>query len=159
MGLAYRQLSLDERRLVFRMVDARRPLAEIARTLGRHRSTIHREIRRNSVPIERVRRRYRYQEHAAFDGYFPVTAHDLVRRRRSRLEKMQALQALRLAVIAQLRLGWSPQQIAGRLKLAAGEERVSHETIYQYVYSPEGRQAQLHACDAGPPPAPTAFRA
>jgi transposase, IS30 family len=49
MGLAYGQLSLVERRRVFRMVDARLPVAEIACLLGRHRSTIYREIRRNRV--------------------------------------------------------------------------------------------------------------
>ena len=69
MGLAYRQLGLEERRRIFRMVDGRRPAVEIAATLGRHRSTVDREIRRNRVQLDRALRRYRYHEHAYFEGY------------------------------------------------------------------------------------------
>ena len=47
MPRAYRQLDLAERRTIFRLLDAKTPVAVIARKLGRHRSTIHREIRRN----------------------------------------------------------------------------------------------------------------
>lgn len=48
MVACYTQLSLAERRALYRLLDARCPVAEIARQLGRHRSTIHREIKRNS---------------------------------------------------------------------------------------------------------------
>ena len=41
------------------------------------------------------------------------------------------------------RAGWSPQQIAGRLRLECGRPRVCHETIYRYVYSPEGQAQEL----------------
>ena len=47
MPRAYRQLDLAERRTIFRLLDAKTPVAVIARKLGRHRSTIHREIHRN----------------------------------------------------------------------------------------------------------------
>ena len=67
--------------------------------------------------------------------------------------------ALRKPVVATLRAGWSPQQIAGRLKLepcAVGT--VSHETIYQFVYGPEGSGGSARAAvrDAGDGPAPAA---
>ncbi|MCZ0964229.1 IS30 family transposase [Paracoccus sp. EF6] len=40
--------------------------------------------------------------------------------------------------------GWSPEQIAGRLRIEPGApHRLCHETIYQYVYSAEGQSAQL----------------
>ncbi len=39
MARTYRQLDLDARRTLFRLVEARRPAAEIAARLGRHRST------------------------------------------------------------------------------------------------------------------------
>jgi IS30 family transposase len=146
MGLAYRQLGLDERRRIFRMVDARRSVAEIAAALGRHRSTVYREIRRNRVELDRALRRCRYHEHAYFEGYYPLTAQDLMQRRRRRQRKLVASRALREHVVAKLRLGWSPQRIAGRLRRAAGGETVSHETIYQFVYGPEGRAARLYGC-------------
>jgi IS30 family transposase len=40
-------LGLDERRSLFRLREARVPVAEIASRLGRHRSTIYRELARN----------------------------------------------------------------------------------------------------------------
>ena len=44
-----------------------------------------------------------------------------------------------------LRDGWSPEQIAGRLKRDNnGQTVICHETIYNYVYSHEGRSKQLH---------------
>jgi len=40
MPRTYGRLDLDERRTLFRLVEARRPVGEIAARLGRHRSTI-----------------------------------------------------------------------------------------------------------------------
>jgi IS30 family transposase len=37
---------------------------------------------------------------------------------------------LRQHVIAQLKVGWSPEQIAGRSQLDGQSLRVNHETIY-----------------------------
>uniref|UniRef100_UPI003570CBFA IS30 family transposase n=1 Tax=Palleronia aestuarii TaxID=568105 RepID=UPI003570CBFA len=42
-----------------------------------------------------------------------------------------------------LKIGWTPEQIAGRLGYGGHPERVSHETIYAYVYSPEGQSESL----------------
>jgi IS30 family transposase len=138
----YRQLSLDERRRLFRLVDARVPIAKIATSLGRHRSTIYREIRRNRIQLEPWLRRYRFHEHAYFEGYFPVTAQDLAYERRQRLARLCCNMDLRDYVVSKLKACWSPQQIAGRLRLE--EEKLCHETIYRYIYSPEGRAACLY---------------
>jgi len=40
-------------------------------------------------------------------------------------------------------MGWSPEQIAGRMELEEVEHRVSAESIYRHVYSPAGRHAGL----------------
>ena len=40
-------------------------------------------------------------------------------------------------------MGWSPEQIAGRMKLEKGDQAVSAESIYRFVYNPEGRRARL----------------
>jgi transposase, IS30 family len=135
MARTYRQLDLDQRRTLFRLVEADRPVGEIAERLGRHPSTIYRELGRN---------RFRDGDRG-FCGYFPLTAQDLSRRRRQRRRKLAADDALREHVVGRLKDGWSPQQIAGRLRRDAdGGASVCHETIYRHVYGPEGREDGLH---------------
>ena len=47
-------------------------------------------------------------------------------------------------VIDKLRCGWSPEQIAGRLKKHNhGVTVISYETIYRYIYSPKGKKDNL----------------
>src|SRR4051794_5912950 len=103
--------------------------------LGRHPSTIYRELGRN---------RFRDGDRG-FCGYFPLNAQDLARRRRQRRRKLAADEGLRAHVTERLKAGWSPQQIAGRLKQEAGSrESVCHETIYRHVYGPEGQRDGLY---------------
>ena len=135
MARTYRQLDLDQRRTLFRLVEARRPVGEIAARLGRHPSTIYRELDRN---------RFRDGDRG-FCGYFPLTAQDLTDRRRRRRRKLAADDTLRAQVVERLAAGWSPQQIAGRLKREPTDgASVCHETIYRHVYGPEGREGGLY---------------
>ncbi len=46
-------------------------------------------------------------------------------------------------MIDRLQTGWSPEQIAGRLKFEGHATTVSHETIYAYVYSADGQSQAL----------------
>jgi IS30 family transposase len=48
MGQCYQQLTLEERRAVFHLRAAKTPVQAIADQLGRHRSTIYRELARNT---------------------------------------------------------------------------------------------------------------
>ena len=135
MARTHCQLDPHERRTLFRLVEARRPVGEIAERLGRHRSTIYRELGRN---------RFRDGDRGLC-GYFPLTAHDLARGRRRRRRKLAADDGLRAHVVERLKAGWSPQQIAGRLEREAPDRpSVCHETIYRHVYGPEGREDGLH---------------
>jgi IS30 family transposase len=133
MESTYRHFTLEERRTLFRLLNARLPIKEIAGQLGRHRSTIYREIARNE-----------FREVRQYRGYYPVTAEDSARRRRRRQRKLVRDAHLRGHVVEKLELLWSPEQIAGRLKLTGEDGRLCHETIYQFVYSPEGRALELH---------------
>jgi IS30 family transposase len=135
LARTYRHLGLDQRRTLFRLVEARTPIGEIAQRLGRHPSTIYRELGRN---------RFRDGDRG-FCGYFPLNAQDLARRRRQRRRKLAADEGLRAHVTERLKAGWSPQQIAGRLKQGPdGGTAVCHETIYRHVYGPEGREDGLY---------------
>jgi IS30 family transposase len=138
LARTYRHLDLDQRRTLFRLVEARTPVGEIAARLGRHPSTVYRELGRN---------RFRDGDRG-FCGYFPLTAQDLARRRRQRRRKLAIDGELRAHVVGRLNDGWSPQQIAGRLKREPtdGGAAVCHETIYRHVYGPEGRREDLYRC-------------
>ncbi len=46
--------------------------------------------------------------------------------------------------MACLGMGWTPEQISGRLRLEGSKHRLSPEPIYRYVYSPHGRKDKLH---------------
>ena len=133
MDRPYRHFTLEERRTLFRLLQAKLPIKETAGQLGRHRSTIYREIARNE-----------FREVKQYRGYYPLTAQDSARRRRRRQRKLVRDAPLRGHVVEKLELGWSPEQIAGRLKHLGDEACVSHETIYQFVYSPQGRALELH---------------
>ena len=118
MPRAYRQLDLDERRTIFRLLNAKVPMTEIAQQLGRHRSTIHREMSRNH-----------FREQREYAGYFPLTAQDCARQRRQRLSKLHRYEVLRRYIIDKLEHCWSPEQIAGRLRLdRESGATVCHET-------------------------------
>ncbi len=118
MPPSYHQLDLAERRTIFRLLNAKMPVAVIAQELGRHRSTIHREISRNHF-------------HAQWEyaGYYPLNAQDLAIERRRRQRKLSRNDVLRRYVIMGLERCWSPEQIAGRLRHEGADDgTVCHES-------------------------------
>ena len=129
MGKHYGQLDLDERIELCRHHDAGKALSEIARIMGRHRSTIGRELRRNRLPKS---------------GYKPASADRIALSRCRRCSRIERLSPLRDHIGDHLAMGWSPEQIAGRLRLEGSEHRVSHESIYRYIYRPKVRSKKLH---------------
>lgn len=133
MTLSYVHLSLADRREIARMHAAKIPISVIAERLQRHRSTIYREIKRNWV----------HDEESLYRGYFHVAADMQAQAPRQRLGKLSRKPALAVYVIDRLKAAWSPEQIAGRLRISGALERLSHETIYQFVYSTQGQHLGL----------------
>ena len=117
MRRPYRKLNLDERRILATMLQAKATKTKIAETLGRDRSTIHREIKRNWWHDEEV---------PQADGYWHVTAQTLADRRHLKRRKLEQHEDLRDEVI-------EPR----------APYRICHETIYQYVYSKSGQSQEL----------------
>ena len=135
MPCSFRQLNMNERRIVAQMLQAKARLAQIATVLGRSRSTVHREIKRNW---------WHDKEVPQADGYWHVTAQSLCEQRRRSYRKLHRHPQLCHVVIDRLKAGWSPEQIAGRLKIEPdGQHRLCHETIYRYVYSEDGQSQAL----------------
>jgi len=104
--------------------------AAIARTLGRHRSTILREVQRNQ---------------ARSDGtYRPQLAEWYARGRRSHSRRNRQFTGVDLQRIrALLAEHWSPEQVAGRLRLE-GRLQISHETIYRYIWADKAAGGTLY---------------
>ena len=115
------------------------------RRLGRHRSTVFRELRRN---------RHHDAEIPELRGYWGVLAQKLALGRRFRHRKLVRHPDLRRMVISCLWAGWSPEQISGRMRVEQAPLRVSQEAIYPFVYSEEGRAAELwrHLASGRQPP-------
>jgi IS30 family transposase len=117
------RLSFEERERIFVGVCQGESDSEIARALGRHRSTVGREIRRCGE-----RRAYR-----------PLRAERTARllARRPKPTKLSRSERLVTAVEEGLVRRWSPQQISARLKVDHPDDegmRISHETIYRSLY-------------------------
>jgi len=91
----------------------------MARLLGRHRSTIKRELRRNVT---------------THDGeYRAEKAHSCATARRRRCRRGAQFSAAYMARVARLlRRKWSAEQISGVLK-KRGTLCISHETIYRRI--------------------------
>ena len=115
-------LSLREREEIGFQLARGQGVRQIAAVLGRAPSTISREVARNRI----------------YDRYVPSFAQEQTwaRARRPRARKLDGL-ALREQVISMLTKRFSPEQVAGRLRLEHPENvemQVSHETIYQALY-------------------------
>jgi len=127
MGHYYHHFSAFERNFLQHQLNLGRSQAQIALSLGRSRSTVSREIRRNAAATSSDSgSRLNYDAGVASRASFS-------RRRRGPVRLAEG-SPLRATVFAQIRLGWSPQQISGRLKLMDKPQTVSHETIYQAIY-------------------------
>ena len=98
-----------------------------ARLLGVSPSTVCREVRRA--------RSYGFDRYVALFGQ---RAYARGRKRAGRLRRKlgsNMRSELWRLVLAGLRKGWSPEHIAGRLKLMNNPLQVSHETIYCAIYA------------------------
>ena len=141
MGTRYNHLSPEERAVIqISLQNGERPGA-IARRLGRHRSSITRELARNAPPPA--------------PSYTATEAGRSYRQRRQhsvRNRKLVEGTALYRHVYTHLvHLHWSPQQIAARLRFMhpnTPDQWISHETIYAAIYAyPRGglKQALVEA--------------
>jgi len=128
--MTYRQLSPEERYMLASLRRQGLNQAEIARALGRHRSTVCREVQRNST---RADGRYR-----------AATAQERTQGRRSRSRRNLRFSAEDFALVDELlRRQWSPEQVAGHLA-RSGLLSISHETIYRHVWRDKKRGGTLY---------------
>lgn len=122
-------LALWERQIIERYHARGHSIRQIAKALARDHSTIVRELGRNTTS----------------QGYRARRANDVsgIRSRKTNKRKLDRDPALRAYVVARISSGWSPEQVAGRLKHQPPKtligKTVSHEAIYSWIYDGQGK--------------------
>lgn len=121
MPKGYHHLTRDQRCQIYILKVRGDSIKEIAEALTVNRSTIYREVKRNSGM-----RGYRYKQ-----------ANEKAKERwqKSHGGKRKMISPTIAVIEEKLGLQWSPEQISGWLKKEQYEYGVSHETIYQHIWS------------------------
>ena len=122
----YRRVAYETRCQIKAFLAVGLSRAEISRRLDFHKSTISREIKRNSE-----------------GRYFPRIADRLARERFESCRKPLKIQdRLKDLVIEKIQEKWSPEQISGRLRLEK-DIRVSREAIYRFIKKDKAESGEL----------------
>jgi len=125
MTTKYHRLTFAEREQISQGIWAKEKSSQIAQRLNRRPSTISREIR-----LQVSRKRWCYSA---------IKGQELsdIKKKKGRKKKILENEELQKYVHTKLRIEWSPEEIAKRLKLDYANDmtmRISHESIYQYLY-------------------------
>jgi IS30 family transposase len=124
----YSQLTQEQRYQIYVCKKVGWTQKEIALEVGVHASTVSRELRRNT----------------GGRGYRPRQAHAWAIARQQQRARCPRLSAECWSIVEeQLRDQWSPQQIARRLEAECCIS-VSHESIYQHIYTDKRQGGTLH---------------
>ena len=119
--MTYKHLSQAERYQIHALMKAGHDQSQIAKLLDRHKSTISRELSRNT----------------GSRGYRPKQACEMSADRAQHSRNAPTVEPwVREAACALLCIQWSPEQIASQLP-------ISHETVYQYVYADKAQGGTL----------------
>lgn len=120
--MKFKHFTIEEREKIQELLWQKTSIRTIAKVLNRSPSSVSREINR-TIPLKR--------------SYKPRVAHDkALKKRMNRGRKLRLKNGfIRRYVVAKLKEGLSPEQIAGRLHLEYPNESISHEAIYQYIYN------------------------
>jgi IS30 family transposase len=123
MAHKYQQLNIEEREVIQKGLWEGKSMRCMAKEMGRSPGTISRELKRN-CPLQRRLYLPRVADKKAYDRI-------VTRGQRPRLKNA----FIRTYVKNNLKEGLSPEQIVGRLSLEFCIYRISHEAIYQYIYT------------------------
>ena len=128
MATGYHHVTRDIRCQIYALKSMGQSLCKIALAVGRDKSTISREISRNTGG-----RGYRFKQ-----------ADEKAKARRSNASKApkKLTGEMQSTIREKLLEDWSPEQISGRLKLEG--KAISHETIYQFVWHDKRSGGKLY---------------
>jgi IS30 family transposase len=125
--MSYTQLTLEQRYTIYVLNKRGETQTKIAETIGVHKSTISRELRRN-----KGKRGYRYKQ-----------AHRFALQRRKDKANTRITEEDWKKIEELIERDWSPEQISGRFKKEENGQ-VSHEWIYQYILKDKENGGDLH---------------
>lgn len=124
----YRRVALDDRYQIQAYLASGMRISELAGELGFNKSTILRELKRNSGIV-----------------YQAGIAQARARARFSRCKRAFKIEGkFRDFVLQKLQQGWSPDQISERLERENSTFQVSYQTIYRLVERLKLRRTHLH---------------
>ena len=146
----YKHFSLEEREYI---EDERKKWVKpykIADAMGRSRWSVYREINRNATVTPKSKNGLKEKKKEDY-VYRAGRADTKYRERKKLLWWRPPLKNIRVKnyVIEKLKIGWSPDIIAGTLTIEYPDDtivRISHECIYQFIYSKEWRELWLKEC-------------
>ena len=132
----YQQVTIDEREIMYGMLQQGKSFRVIGKKLGRSHTSIAREVKRNIT----------YGNAYFPNTYLPCKAQQLAEKRSVNQRTKAPLKnpEIFLYVRNHLRMGWSPETIAGRIRIDHPELSICHETIYQYIYNKKKTTQKMH---------------
>jgi len=118
----HHHLTLEEREQIMKYLVLKKTVIEITTELHRSKSTISREIKRNSSGSE-------YRPSVAQANY-------VQRRKKCRMPKrLDNPELYRYVKERFLEDQWSLEQISGRIKLEESQYKISYSTIFRAIYA------------------------
>lgn len=165
----YTQLSLEDRIIIQNRLENNESIRKIAKSINKSPSTVSREIKRNGVfrktrvniphelyldsrnfrgtaKVDKIRlRKLSYSKRLiTFNKHYKAkdASYKALTRTKKQLLVLQdvAYKDTYNYVLDKLSLRWSPEQIAGRLKLENKLAYVSARAIYAFIYLPENKK-------------------
>lgn len=133
--MSYQHFSENERYVIYHLKLWGLSLREIGRRLGRHHTSISREIKRNGSP------------HSVYYGGYAQPKAD-ERASKARHHRKQSNKRLYNYVTHRIQQEWSPDEISKRLILdypSNEQMRCSVETIYQWVFKDAQNGGELYS--------------
>ena len=127
MEQKYRHLTYEDRTVIKVLLQENKSYSYIARIIGVHKSTISREIQRNS----------------GYRGYRNKQAQRMAMKRRAVPRTIKLDEYVKKYIIRKLRQDFSPEQISGISKKSLGIN-ISHESIYQLILKDKKHGGKLY---------------
>lgn len=127
MNQAYTRITFEERVELYILRKEGFSMIEISEILGRHKSSLYKEIKRNT----------------GLKGYRPNQAEELAQSRTKRSKDIKWCAEIESYVRKALEFDYSPEQISNTMKLD-DITTVSHERIYQFIYEDMANGGDLY---------------